>query len=168
MKREKIRFATRLFGMGLAIGTVTYHTIHNAMVVNLDFALLIIGGSLLLLGLLGRDEENHVTVKLRPTFQEVFWNIVREYDLGCKVELHKLGVPNDWSEFTLFRIIWREEDRNLPLPLEFIYKMRAAIHTYYGRPGKDIIFRVQAGETMEEIEQSKRNWDMYCRQYSGD
>ncbi|MBI4224963.1 MAG: hypothetical protein HY617_01390 [Candidatus Sungbacteria bacterium] len=107
-------------------------------------------------------------VTVRITVRQGFWQDFRELTkkYGVKAELRK-----DWHppvhRFTLFRVIEREGDRELPLPPGFVAEVEETVLYYFLASTKRIlghppVFLVSLGKTMEEIKQAQKDWHDYC------
>ena len=114
-------------------------------------------------------ERTAVYVSERQGFSNGFRLIAEQYGLWNHVEIRRDWLPPQ-HRIRLFRIIEREEDRELPLPPDFVNEIREMTLYYYGERTLSILgvpleFLVVPGMTIDEIKKAQREWRNYCENF---
>lgn len=102
------------------------------------------------------------------TFTEGFNLLLQRFDLVDKAEMRAFWhFPQ--HTFTLFRIVGEGEDRSIPLPMNFVLKVKELAFRFYGGgSSQEFAFEIGPAKTKAEIEKFQRDWSAYCEQYNGD
>ncbi|MDP3799829.1 MAG: hypothetical protein Q8Q90_00190 [bacterium] len=101
------------------------------------------------------------------SFREGLDLLLKKFDLVGKVESHIFwSGPTRRHTFTLFRIVEEGEDRNVPLPVEFIMEIKSWIHRCYGERTKSILgvypdVKIGPAKTEVEFEKMIKDWKDY-------
>ncbi|MEK7565307.1 MAG: hypothetical protein AAB501_03675 [Patescibacteria group bacterium] len=110
--------------------------------------------------------------KKKVTFREGFNLLLEKFSL-----VDKVGLCNYWNPpkhtFTIFRFVEEGEDRNVPLPVEFIWEIKSWIHRCYGERIRSILgvypdVEVVSAKTKAEFEKMIKDWEDYCAMRNSD